>query len=131
MITGLNHITLSVSNLERSIDFYTQLGFTGHVKWQSGAYLSAGDLWLCLALGQSAPANDYSHIAFTIANEHFKSFCSRMRQMNIAEWKSNSSEGDSIYLLDPDGHQLEVHVGNLDSRLKSLEVQPYDGLEWL
>ncbi|MCV5899603.1 VOC family protein, partial [Escherichia coli] len=33
MISGLNHITLAVSDLERSLKFYIDtLGFTGHVK---------------------------------------------------------------------------------------------------
>ena len=34
MILGLNHITIAVSDLERSIRFYRDtLGFAAHVKW--------------------------------------------------------------------------------------------------
>lgn len=51
MLTGLNHITLAVSDIERSLAFYTEiLGFVGRVKWQSGAYLSVGGV---LALFES------------------------------------------------------------------------------
>ncbi len=51
MLKGLNHITIAVSDLERSLDFYINaLGFKGHVKWRQGAYLSLGDLWLCLSV---------------------------------------------------------------------------------
>ncbi len=34
MILGLNHITIAVSDLERSIRFYRDtLGFAAHAKW--------------------------------------------------------------------------------------------------
>jgi catechol 2,3-dioxygenase-like lactoylglutathione lyase family enzyme len=33
------------------VAFYHQLlGMTLHARWDSGAYLSCGDLWLCLSL---------------------------------------------------------------------------------
>ena len=131
MLTGLNHLTLAVSDLNRSLNFYTAIiGFKGHVKWATGAYLSLGDLWLCLSLDTPNPRQDYSHIAFSISPLHFSAFQQRVREQNIAEWKSNSSEGDSIYLLDPDGHQLEVHVGDLESRLSALKLKPYKDLIW-
>lgn len=50
MLTGLNHLTLAVSDLDRSFEFYRHLlGFTPHARWQGGAYLSLGALWLCLS----------------------------------------------------------------------------------
>ncbi len=39
-------------------------------------------------------------------------------------------KGESIYLLDPDGHQLEIHVGSLASRLNTMRKTPYKRLEW-
>ena len=51
MLSGLNHLTLAVSQLVPSVAFYQQLlGMTLHARWDSGAYLSCGDLWLCLSL---------------------------------------------------------------------------------
>ncbi len=41
MLTGLNHITLAVRDIERSLEFYCRvLGFVGRVKWKTGAYLT-------------------------------------------------------------------------------------------
>ncbi|WP_447928753.1 fosfomycin resistance glutathione transferase [Vreelandella sp. EE27] len=132
MITGLNHITLAVSDLERSLHFYTHvLGLAGHVKWDNGAYLSAGDLWLCLSCDTPCAKEDYTHIAFDIEKVDFEAFCTRLEALNVRQWKENTSEGASIYILDPDGHKLEIHAGGLASRLASLNSKPYSGLVWL
>lgn len=132
MLTGLNHITIAVSDLERSLDFYINaLGFKGHVKWRQGAYLSLGDLWLCLSVDKPDEKSDYSHIAFSISQQDFTDFSHKLIQLDIAQWKENKSEGESLYLLDPDGHKLEIHSGDLYSRLESIKHQPYQGLEWL
>ncbi|MEF1303915.1 fosfomycin resistance glutathione transferase [Vibrio owensii] len=132
MLTGLNHITIAVSDLERSLDFYINaLGFKGHVKWRQGAYVSLGDLWLCLSVDKPDEKSDYSHIAFSISQQDFTDFSHKLIQLDIAQWKENKSEGESPYLLDPDGHKLEIHSGDLYSRLESIKHQPYEGLEWL
>jgi catechol 2,3-dioxygenase-like lactoylglutathione lyase family enzyme len=132
MLRGLNHITIAVSDLEQSLDFYTRLlGMQAHVRWDRGAYLSLGDLWICLACDEVQPARDYSHIALDIAETDFPAFAARLRAARVSKWKQNSSEGLSLYFLDPDGHRLEVHCGDLQSRLKTLRTGPYPGLLWL
>ena len=132
MITGLNHITLAVSDLNRSLDSYIRLlGFKGHVKWDGGAYLSAGELWLCLSIDSPSHATDYTHIAFNVAASDFQSLKNKLLNDEVKTWKESKSEGNSVYLLDPDGHKLEIHVGSLQSRLASLKEKPYRGLEWL
>lgn len=128
MLRGLNHITLAVNNLEISFRFYTSvLGFKPQVKWNKGAYLSLGDLWLCLSCDRVDPKLDYSHIAFDIAQDDFLGFSEKLTAAGVARWKTNTSEGNSLYFLDPNGHKLEAHVGNLQSRLSSLRLAPYEG----
>jgi catechol 2,3-dioxygenase-like lactoylglutathione lyase family enzyme len=128
MLKGLNHITLAVSDLGASFQFYTLLlGFKPEVKWSKGAYLSLGSLWLCLSLDEPKPALDYTHIALDIDQENFAAFSETLINAGVTQWKENNSEGDSLYFLDPDGHKLEVHVGSLQSRLESLKLKPYAG----
>lgn len=45
-------------------------------------------------------------------------------------WKDNKSEGQSFYFLDPDGHKLELHVGDLASRLAQCREKPYSGMRF-
>ncbi|MCY1471991.1 glutathione transferase [Pseudomonas jessenii] len=134
MLTGLNHLTLAVVNLSRSIEFYVALpGFRLAARWETGAYLSLGDLWLCLSLDESRLAEkqpDYTHYAFSVGQEDFEEVTAYLRLRNVIEWKSNSSEGNSFYFSDPDGHRLELHVGSLASRLEQCRRQPYAGMEF-
>jgi catechol 2,3-dioxygenase-like lactoylglutathione lyase family enzyme len=130
MLTGLNHLTLAVRELAPSLVFYEGvLGLRLHARWNRGAYLTLGDLWLCLSRDdQPEPARGYTHYAFSVAPADFPAFSHRLRQHGIKEWRSNASEGDSIYFLDPDGHRLEAHAGNLASRLARCRALPYSGM---
>jgi catechol 2,3-dioxygenase-like lactoylglutathione lyase family enzyme len=134
VLTGLNHLTLAVADLERSFAFYTDvLGFSPAARWDAGAYLALGDLWLCLSLDPQrvqARQPDYTHYAFSVAADRFATFRERVLAAGAVEWRSNSSEGDSFYFLDPDGHQLEAHVGGLASRLAACRATPYAGMRF-
>jgi catechol 2,3-dioxygenase-like lactoylglutathione lyase family enzyme len=132
VLKGINHITLAVSDLTTSLAFYTELlGMKAHVRWDGGAYLSLGDIWFCLSCDEVAPSQDYSHIALDIAEADYAGFVARLRLANVREWRENRSEGQSCYFQDPDGNKLEIHCGNLQSRLNSLKTTPYSGLIWL
>jgi len=135
MLSGLNHLTLAVTDLERSIAFYTDLlGCRLAATWDAGAYLALGELWICLSLDPArtvvVPQADYTHYAFSIARQDLAAFRARLLAEGVIEWRTNRSEGDSFYFLDPDGHQLEAHVGTLASRLAACRDQPYAGMRF-
>ncbi|WP_085694327.1 MULTISPECIES: fosfomycin resistance glutathione transferase [unclassified Pseudomonas] len=134
MLTGLNHLTLAVTDLERSLAFYRDvLGLRAEATWDAGAYLSLPGLWLCLSLDPERnpePAADYTHYAFGLDEADFLPFVQRLRAANVREWRDNRSEGASFYFLDPDGHKLEAHVGDLASRLAACRQEPYAGMRF-
>ena len=131
MLTGINHITIAVSHLDTSFEFYVSLlGMQPKVKWESGAYLTVGELWICLSTDNASPAKDYSHLSFTVDTSLFKTYCDKLLASGVKTWKENKSEGESLYFLDPDGHKLEIHVGSLKTRLEKLRSEPYKGLKW-
>ena len=119
-VRGLNHITLAVVDLDRSLAFYRDLlGLSVRAVWPEGAYLEAGSLWLCLSVDPAAAAGpnaDYTHIAFDVDEREFHDFAARVEAC-APSWRDNRSEGASIYILDPDCHRIDLHVGSLETRL--------------
>ena len=134
MIRGINHITLAVKDVDLSFQFYTKiLGMKPVAKWDKGAYLEAGGIWIALNLDSevaNAERTDYSHIAFTCNISDYPSLRARLLEYGCAEWSRNRSEGDSFYFLDPNGHKLEIHVGDLESRLKNMHENPRTQFEY-
>lgn len=132
MISGINHVTLAVSDLERSFVFYTAVvGLKPVAKWARGAYLVAGGDWICLSLDahtRTGPLPEYTHLAFTVADADFQERAAAIRHQQASLWRENTSEGASLYFLDPDGHKLEIHAGGLQSRLAAIRAHPYEGL---
>ncbi|MEO1148586.1 MAG: fosfomycin resistance glutathione transferase, partial [Cyanobacteria bacterium J06638_22] len=121
MITGINHITLSVKDLEASYAFYTEvLGCRPVAKWPKGAYMLAGEMWLALIMEphvreQALP--EYTHIAFTVSPANFETMVHKLQTAGVQSWQENRSEGASFYFTDPNGHKLEIHVSDLAARL--------------
>ena len=90
-----------------------------------------GDLWFCLSLDEKRHAEPnpcYSHIAFSIHENDFDSMRSCLEKAAIVFWKDNKSQGDSLYILDPDGHKLEIHVGHWEARMNHFKQHPKKGM---
>lgn len=135
MITGLNHLTIAVKDLEKSFQFYRDvLGFQPLMKHVKGAYFLAGDLWFCLDLDSSTRVEalpEYTHFAFSVSKNDFQKMALRIKKSQATLWKDNVSEGESLYFLDPDGHKLELHVGDWKSRIESVKIKPWsDSIEF-
>lgn len=131
-IGGVNHVTLAVRDLDRAAHFYVQvLGGKRRAQWVRGAYLELGTLWLCLELDAHAARQvDDSHLAFSVDAQGFASLGEAIRLSGARIWKENRSEGASLYFEDPDGHKLEIHVGDLRTRLASCRDKLYEGMEF-
>ena len=136
MLQSLNHLTLAVSNLQTSVNFWRDLlGLSLHAQWDTGAYLTCGDLWLCLSFDETRDyvppdVSDYTHYAFSVAPADFDTFSHKLEQAGVTVWKNNKSEGASFYFLDPDGHKLELHVGDISARLAACRQKPYAGMQF-
>ena len=130
MIKGISHITLAIGNLERSIQFYVEtMGFTLLMRSDKTAYFLAGDLWFCVVEDpelSTQERSDYTHIAFAIEQKDFPLMEAKIRSAEAQIFKTNESEGNSLYFLDPDGHKLEIHCGTLETRLEAIQQNPRD-----
>lgn len=129
MIKGINHINLSVHDIDRSFSFYCDiLGLRPLCKWPYGAYLLAGNDWFCLNVTEEkyvGKIQDYTHFAFSVSAEDFLPMVDKLTKLGVKPFKDNNSEGNSFYFLDPDGHKLELHVGDWQSRIAAKKQNPW------
>jgi catechol 2,3-dioxygenase-like lactoylglutathione lyase family enzyme len=132
MISGLNHVTLAVTDVDQSFRFYKDLmGFRPLCKWPLGAYFLVGETWFCLSRDANRkPAIDYTHVAFTVSQADFERTVRCLLASGVTAFKENASEGDSFYFFDPDGHKLEIHVGDWQSRIAAKKKNPWPGAEF-
>ena len=143
MITNLNHLTLAVTNIDQSFAFYRDvLRLKPLVKWghgteSGGAYFLVGAepnaLWLCLNVDHNrSPSPCYTHYAFSVSTDDFEKMATCIIESGALLFKDNTSPGESLYFEDPDGHKLEIHAGNWQTRIaaKKENLGTWKNVEW-
>ncbi len=126
-IGGLNHITFSVSDLNRSVAFYRNVfGTLPLFLDERTAYFDIGGMWLALNVQADIPRQEvkqsYTHLAFTIDAADIGLMEQRLEHLGVEQRLGrvrSKGEGRSLYFADPDGHLLEFHTGDLASRLQA------------
>lgn len=119
-LTGVDHIVLVVSNIDRSIEWYTEhfdLTVERYDLWRDGSSsfvsLRVSDSFLIdLTAGNSAGEN-VDHFALVTDRASFDSFVSThvdQIEMGPAQLSGARGLGDGAYVRDPDGHRVELRT---------------------
>lgn len=89
MITGVNHITLAVKDIETSFTFYRDLlQFLPLCKWDKGAYFLVGDFWFCLNHDENRITNPcYTHYALSVSDERFELLSQKIINSGVQVFK--------------------------------------------
>jgi len=132
MITGINHITISVKNIDTAFTFYKDiLKLKPVMKSNHNAYFYAGDIWIALNQEEThTPSDNYAHIAFNIPESRYTQFAETIKKNNVTEWQKNQSEGDSLYILDDSGNKLEIHFSTLEQRAEYGKAHYDKEVQW-
>jgi catechol 2,3-dioxygenase-like lactoylglutathione lyase family enzyme len=124
-VQGFSHVTINVSDLNRSLSFYVDVLKMRLVhRGRKDAYLEWGSAWICL---QERPEKakqreqlGVDHVAFYIDEKDFDKAVKHLQDNNveIVRGPIKRGLGWSVNFLDPDGTQLELHTSTLAERMK-------------
>lgn len=125
-LKGINHITFSVSDLEKSVEFYKNIfGAKLLVKGEKLAYFDLNGLWLALNIEKDIERNEiyksYTHISFSIDEKEYDSTLEKLRNLDVDVQEGRprfEEEGKSIYFRDFDGHLFEFHTKSREDRIE-------------
>lgn len=126
-VTGFNHVTIRVKDLNKSLAFYRDLlGMELVHLGRRDVYLSWGGAWVCLieiqdALEHSKKRVGIDHIAFSIDEEDFPEAVRRLQEANVTFVREPIKRGGgySVQFLDPDSTVIELFTGTLEKRMQN------------
>lgn len=120
-IRGIDHLAITVRNLEESETFYTQI-LGGRTIWKNATncflQFGAKDVLALLAAPEGHPFDEleklqgkkFSHFGFQADSEkEVRDFADYLKThgVRIIEGPYTRSDGASVYFLDPNGYTLE------------------------
>lgn len=119
LIEGLDHIALTVSDLNRSVEWYTNvLGLKRcHEAWSIPVVLCAGTTGIALFPADTSepqPAPDLRltkimrHYAFRVSRASFAEAQAEFRRCGVEFEFSDHGISHSIYIYDPDEYRVEL-----------------------
>jgi len=128
---GKVHVHLSVSNLQRSKEFYTRLWGAGPVKEKPDYAKFLPDLSpLNLAISQGTPSHDLGsalHLGIQVDSpEIVRRELERVRKLGLPVRVERNvtccyANQDKFWVVDPDGLEWEIYHLNFDTQEKQQE----------
>ena len=121
-VQGIDHVAINVRDLQRSLDFYTQilgLSVTQREYSKPGIeyFLDCGSSLVGLIQGKPDEAEHLlkdggiggNHVSFRVKKNDFDAVVETLKNQNINILFSKKREKSwSVYFLDPDGNKLEI-----------------------
>jgi catechol 2,3-dioxygenase-like lactoylglutathione lyase family enzyme len=115
----LDHVSLNVSDRQRSIDWYRDvLGLELTNEPQRDDWPAfMGDFGACIALFQGEPTPPaersdesvgFRHVAFMVGKHDLERAQAHLAELGVTLRFEDHGDSHSVYLRDPDGHTIEL-----------------------
>jgi catechol 2,3-dioxygenase-like lactoylglutathione lyase family enzyme len=123
-VTGINHVVLHVTDLERSKRFYIDvLGFedrniSAGPPSMKASFLRCGAQGLDLfeVSGDAHGGQEMNHMALNVAAEDLDQLVTRLGESGVDA--SERTPRNSVFISDPDGHRLEMLPRTASERVR-------------
>jgi len=127
-VTGLSHITFVCKDLEKTAqmlkgvlgakEVYCSGNKTFSISKEK--FFQVAGIWIAIMEGEPVEKT-YNHVAFQVDDVELDEFEAKIRSFGLtilSGRKRESAEGRSLYFYDYDNHLLELHTGDLRTRLE-------------
>jgi catechol 2,3-dioxygenase-like lactoylglutathione lyase family enzyme len=112
--SGVDHVVLHVSDVQRAKKFYTEiLGMTAYREDDGQVFLHAGRQGVALFRRAGdlplAAGNDLNHLALNVTAGTYETLKAELEGQGVAV-TGRPGEDRCIYFRDPDGHRLQLVI---------------------
>lgn len=113
--TGVDHVVLHVTDVQRSKKFYTEvLGMIPYREDDGQVFMHAGHQGVALFKKQGdaslTAGTDLNHLAFNVSSGTYETVKADLEKAGVAV-SGRPGQERCIYFRDPDGHRLQLMVG--------------------
>ena len=127
-VLGIDHVAISVADLERSLKFYTEvLGLRvsprEHQKPGIEYFLDCGSSLIGLIQGEKDGQKHMlqdgglggNHVSFRVPTKDFDRYHEELKTLGVTiTYQKKREKSWSLYFLDPDGNKLEITAWPLE-----------------
>jgi catechol 2,3-dioxygenase-like lactoylglutathione lyase family enzyme len=126
-VTGINHVVLHVSDVERSVKFYMEvLGFDNRNisagSEQKMSFLGCGiqGLDLLEVAGDVHGGKEMNHMALNVEADGLDEVIEKLEKAGVDA--SERTPRNSVFIHDPDGHRIEMLPRSANERAREREA---------
>jgi catechol 2,3-dioxygenase-like lactoylglutathione lyase family enzyme len=104
--SSINHVSLQVSNMEKSTDFYHRVFGCAVNKRDGNNQLMFGKSYLVLR--PAKPAGKVDHLAIGVDNFNKESVTADLKARGVTPMEDHETGGPGFHVMDPDGFPLQI-----------------------